>query len=148
MTKAERDALVNEGLRWLREDHEDTKSVCRLPGCEWDEKVMRAILEASLLAHPAMKLIAVLGAFRLHWVMKSAPRHTWLRRWENWIKRDWDPLITGVQRQAQSAKRIESDPDAMRHAPCAQPTRPQGELTPARETVQAELAKIREKLGG
>ena len=122
-------------------------TLAKFPGWMWDEKVARVLLEAAVLSHPEIQLIPCLANMRANWIhLGPASARAWAVRWRNWIKNEWDPLVSGVQRQAQSAKRIESD--ATRHAPCAQPTRPSGELAPARETVQGELAKIKEKLGG
>jgi hypothetical protein len=159
MTKAERDQRIGEAIEWMREDGG------KFPGWGEDrlgkeDKVASALLEALLLAHPEIRLIPALAACRAHWIARGpTTRKAWCARIQNWAKQgaEWDPLISGAKRIAQSAERPGSDAkrppgrNPIRggaHAPSAQPIRPQAELTPARETVQKELAKIREKLDG
>jgi len=148
MTKAERDQKIGEAIEWMREDGG------KFPGWGEDrlakeDKVASALLEALLLAHPEIRLIPALAACRAHWIARGpTTRKAWCARIQNWAKQgaEWDPLITGLQRQAQSGKRIASDPDAMRHAPCA--TRAPAEPVAAGDVVKGELAKIKERLGG
>jgi len=156
MNKAERDLRIDEAIEWMCEDgflpdvmgKKAAGTLAKFPGWVFDEKVVRALLEAAVLGHPEIQLIPCLANMRANWIhLGPASARAWAVRWRNWIKNEWDPLVAGHPRQDSgqlAAGSWQEDrkpvPNAMRHAPCAQP--------PGNDELRrTELAKVKDKLG-
>jgi hypothetical protein len=156
MTKAERDLRIAEAIEWMLEEgflpevmgKKAAGTLAKFPGWVWDEKIARVLLEAAVLSHPQIQLVPCLANMRANWIhLGPASARAWAGRWRNWIKNDWDPLVSGHPRDAETrgqgdkgTRGAESPPHRVSPSPC--------QSVAAGEVVMGELAKIKERLGG
>ena len=105
MNKPERDAIITHAVEWILEEGMEDGCPVKFTGWKWDEKIARVLLEAAVLSHPRIQLIPCLANMRANWIhLGRASSRAWAARWRNWVKNDWDPLVSGAPR-AESRER-------------------------------------------
>lgn len=148
MDRAERDAIINDAIAWLLEEGLEGGCLVKFGGWKWDERVARALLEAAVLGHPQINLIPCLANMRANWIhLGRATARSWAARWRNWIKNDWDPLVSGEKQPPMNANERQGVPAARRAfrpmpGPSPQPPAPNPEV------AKAALATVRRRLEG
>jgi len=151
MNKAERDLRIAEAIEWMCEDgflpevmgKKAAGTLAKFPGWMWDEKVARVLLEAAVLSHPEIQLIPCLANMRANWIhLGPASARAWAVRWRNWIKNEWDPLVSGKAREDSKQQAAGSGQRAPISASCNLPPASSND-----ELRRAELAKVKDKLG-